>query len=699
METAAPLELTSPIEAVPGVGPRHAGALRRLGVPSVAHLIHYLPTRHEFETGEAPISRLRPGQIVTARGQIASTRVAGRGRKKRFEAILEDDTGVLYLVFFNRPYLFRTLHPGVRLRVRGKAGEFKQYLQIANPAYETLDEDAPAPAPCEGRLRPIYPASEEISSAAIEDAVGAILDDALALLEDHLPQAYRRTRGLVSLSEAYRMMHRPADEQEPPQARRRLAFDELLLLQLALRMKRAHLRSRLRAPALRWSPAVDEHIRRLFPFPFTEGQDEAIREVLDDLRRSEPTNRLIQGDVGSGKTVVALYAMLMAAADRKQAALMAPTEILAEQHHLAVTDLLEGSRVRVELLTGSMAARERAAAQARVASGESHLIIGTHALLTQEVAFDDLAVAVIDEQHRFGVHQRAALREKAGDERSTPHVLVMTATPIPRTLSMTAFGDLDISLIRGMPPGRSPVRTRVLAAEATDAADAEARRTIDAGGQVYVVVPTIEGSEESGLRSVRTVVERLEGGALSGRRVAALHGRMNRRDRAHIMERFRAGAIDCLVATTVIEVGVDVPNATLMVVEHAERFGLAQLHQLRGRVGRGAKPGECILLSGAQTEESRRRLRAIEQARDGFDLAEQDLEIRGPGEVVGARQSGAAPFRVATLPDDIELLLLARRDAAAWIERSPALTRSEERLLRRRLLKSHGEALGLADVA
>jgi len=699
MEAAPPLTLTSPVEAVPGVSARRGAALRRLGIPSVAHLVHYLPLRHEHEAAEAPIAELRAGEVVTARGEIASTQVSGRARRKRFEAILDDGTGQVFLVFFNQAYLSRKLVPGTRLLVKGPAREFKGYIQLANPAFEVILDEAEGPARSDARVRPVYPASEEINSAAIEEAVGAALDDALPLIEDHLPEAFRTERGFPSLAEAYRMMHRPANEEEPRIARRRLAYDELLLLQLALRMKRAMLRSRLHAPALRWNEAIDAHIRRLFPFEFTEGQDGAIADVVADLQRTEPANRLIQGDVGSGKTVVALYAMLMAAADKRQGALMAPTEILAEQHYLGISRLLEGSRVRVELLTGSMPPAEREAARARVASGESSLVIGTHALLTEQVAFDDLAVAVIDEQHRFGVHQRAALREKAGDEASTPHVLVMTATPIPRTLSMTAFGDLDISLIRGLPPGRTPVQTRVLSQAVTDAADAQARRTIESGGQVYVVVPTIEGGEEHGLRSLRVVSERLEQGELSGRRIAPLHGRMNRQERAAIMERFRAGEIDCLVATTVIEVGVDVPGASLMIVEHAERFGLAQLHQLRGRVGRGERPGECILLADAQTPDAQARLAAIESISDGFDLAEKDLEIRGPGEVVGARQSGAAPFRVATLPGDLELLLLARRDAAAWIEASPELDRPFEALLRRRMLKAHGEAFGLADVA
>ncbi|VAX41953.1 ATP-dependent DNA helicase RecG, partial [hydrothermal vent metagenome] len=524
-----------------------------------------------------------------------------------------------------------------------------------------------------------------------------------------------------------------------------LAYDELLLMQLGVFLKRAHLRGSLQAPALTHSPEIDNRIRARFPFALTDAQNRVIAELTADLTKAVPTNRLIQGDVGSGKTVVALYAMLLAVASNHQAALMAPTELLAEQHYASITKALAGSKVRVALLTGSLVGADREVLLDQLARGEIDIIIGTHALLTETVAFHSLAVAIIDEQHRFGVHQRATLRVKGAAvvgsitqpaALSTPHVLVMTATPIPRTMGITLFGDLDISTIDGLPPGRTPVETRVVTPADFAETYAFVRARLDAGEQAFVVVPTIEGNDEgsilptppnprlqsgdahthdaqnpaptpthgsenqvtTALASVRSLLKELDAGPLAGKHLAALHGRLKRQTREQIMERFRAGRIDCLVATTVIEVGVDVPNATVMVVEHADRFGLAQLHQLRGRVGRGNAQSYCILIGEPSTPDAIERLSVLTQTGDGFVIAEKDLEIRGPGEVFGSRQSGASPLKVADLMADRELLAMARRDARAWIEQSPALAKPEEQTLRRRLFKAYGETLGLGDV-
>ncbi|MCW5765789.1 MAG: ATP-dependent DNA helicase RecG, partial [Phycisphaeraceae bacterium] len=445
----------------------------------------------------------------------------------------------------------------------------------------------------------------------------------------------------------------------------------------------------------------------------TAAQERVVGEIASDLQRETPTSRLVQGDVGSGKTVVALYAMLMAVASRWQGALMAPTELLAEQHHRSITAMLAGSDVRVELLTGSMDPRHRAAALRRIAAGEADIIIGTHALLTDRVRFHSLAVAVIDEQHKFGVHQRAELRSRAEDADPphplTPHVLVMTATPIPRTLALSLLGDLEVSTIDELPPGRKAITTRTVDPDRLDEVMRYVRRRLDKGEQAYIVVPAIEPgsplldpidgprtSRPTGLVEVKT---RLEKGPLAGLRLAAVHGRLDRDARECVMQRFRAGEIDALIATTVIEVGVDVPNATVMVILDADRFGLAQLHQLRGRVGRGSKASACILVGRASTPEGQARLEALATLSDGFKLAERDLEIRGFGDVAGIRQSGAPPFKVADLAKDVDLLLMARRDAASLVLGSSGLDDAGAALLRRRVIKSHGKWLGIADTA
>jgi ATP-dependent DNA helicase RecG len=708
------LSLSTPLSEVPAIGARRAAGLATLGLTKLGQLIAHLPHRHERIEAETSIDQLAAGSIVSARGQVAATRPVFRGRRPRFEAVLIDETGRLDLVWFNMMYLRDKIHPGMRIRVQGKAGRLgRGALQLVNPKWWAIAEGAgEEPASADARLRPVYPANEEVPSRDIEASIRAVLKQALPLLEDHLTPAFRKKRELPTLAEAYRMLHEPETEAEVAAGRRRLAYDELLLLQLAVALKRAHLRQTMRAPALKWSPEIDARIRERFPFPLTPGQGAVIDELVKDLTSDTPTNRLIQGDVGSGKTVVALYCMLMAVAAGQQAALMSPTEILAEQHYLSISRMLKGSKVTVELLTGATPAADRESILGRVASGEIDILLGTHALLTESVRFHALGVAVIDEQHRFGVHQRALLRSKGEAtkeaRRLTPHVIVMTATPIPRTMAISLFGDLDISTIEGLPPGRKGVTTRVVSTEKREEVYAWVRERLDKGEQAYFVVPAIERAADAvgadggaePLADVRTLVKRLEEGALKGTRVAALHGRLRPSTREHIMERFRSGLIDALVATTVIEVGVDVPSATVMVVEDADRFGLAQLHQLRGRVGRGKAKSYCVLIAPPEpkTPGAEQRLGVMAATSDGFVLAERDFELRGPGEMFGTRQSGLPPFKVADLMRDLDLLKMARRDAAEWIARSPGLDRPEESVLNRRLQKSHGQWLGLGDV-
>jgi ATP-dependent DNA helicase RecG len=709
----AALTLTTPVERLPGVTARRASALRRLGIRALAHLIDHLPFRYEQHAAETTIDQLAAGQIVTARGAVTAMRVAGGyGKRRRIEAVLHDGHGRLDLVWFNAPWLIDRLRVGMSIRVRGKAGLRAGNLQMTNPNWEPLDDDAAA-EPVGHRLMPVYAASEDLPSSQIAALIDRVLDAALPLIEDHLPDAYRQSLAMPTLSQAYRMMHRPADLAETEEARRRLVFDELLMLQLGVQMKKAWTRRTLSAPALAWSPAIDQRIRQRLPFTLTPAQDRVVGELAADLQRDTPANRLIQGDVGSGKTAVALYAMLMAVASGHQAALMAPTEVLAEQHFASISAMLAGSDVRLCLLTGTLSDAERATAHAGIADGTVDLVIGTHALITHALRYKSLAVAVIDEQHRFGVAQRARLREKAAQSSdgraASPHIIVMTATPIPRTLALTVFGDLEVSTIAGLPPGRQPVSTRIVAPDQRGSVYDFVRERIARGDQAYVVVPAIDADSDPGgagagpgsppLRSVRSVVQELESGPLAGLRIAGVHGKLKRQTREHVMGRFRAGLVDVLVATTVIEVGVDVPNATIMVIEDAERFGLAQLHQLRGRVGRGSKSSVCVVVSGASTPDATQRLEAFVSTSDGFELADRDLAIRGMGEFSGTRQSGLMPFRLAEFPRDNDLLRMARREAAEWIERSPSLAEPSEAVLRRRLLRAHGEALGLIDIA
>ncbi|PCI07585.1 ATP-dependent DNA helicase RecG [bacterium] len=698
------ITLSTPLNEIRSIPIVQMQKLEILGVHNVGQLLVHLPHRHEWIRAQSGLNDLEPGVIGSAVGEITATKISGFGRKARFQVVLCDETGRLDLVFFNQSFLAKKLHVGMTLRVQGKPKKFGPGLQMSSPQFSIIpfDDVEKLNKDQDDEYRPVYPATEGMTSEQIYTIVRTILDQACALLEDHLSDEYRKERELPSLGDAYRMMHSPESESDVQSARRRLAYDELLMLQLGVHMKRAHLRRTLKAPPLERTAEINERILARMPFTLTDAQQRVVDEISRDLSYETPTNRLVQGDVGSGKTIVALDAMLLAIAHGHQAALMAPTELLAEQHYLSITEMLKGSTVRIELLTGSLPAAERTAVVSKIASGECDLIIGTHSLVSESVEFHSLAVAVIDEQHRFGVEQRAMLRVKGGKahESETPHVIVMTATPIPRTIGLTIFGDLDISTIDELPPGRVPVITKHVTPEKRSTVYHWVNEKIKAGDQVFIVVAAIEpgGKGEGQVRNLRAVMKELEGGELHDVRIAALHGRLKRDTREHIMHRFRAGKIDCLIATTVIEVGVDIPNATVMVIEDADRFGLAQLHQLRGRVGRGDKPGVCVLIGNPKTEDGIARLKAMVETTSGFELSEKDLEIRGAGDVFGTRQSGAPPFKVADPLKEIELLQMARRDAGNWIAESPNLDRPEDALARRRLLKAHGQWLGLGDV-
>lgn len=702
-QTRAPRP-TDPIDSIPSVTPHTAAAFRALGISTVEDLLWHLPMRFEHEQAETTIAAaeaLLPSdedssQNIALRGEIAALR-SSPGRRARIEATLQDSTGTARLIWFNASWIRTRLRPGVRILVQGRAKRWKGYLQLSNPNWQILEEESSSEtATREEYFRPIYSGSEDMPSRRIEETLDSIMDSALDQVIDPLPESIRTHHAMPQLATALRMAHHPKDLEEAAVARRRLAYDELLLLQLGVMMKRRHLRETLSAPQLDLTEEIQDRILGRLPFTLTPDQRTACSEIAADVSSEVPMNRLLQGDVGAGKTAVALYAMLIAIAHGQQAVLLAPTELLAEQHHQAITEMLKNSDITIDLVTGALTPAQRNAQREKIRTGESHLLVGTHALLAENISFHRLGLAVVDEQHRFGVKQRARLR-RPDSHGVVPHILVMTATPIPRTLSLTVYGDLDVTVIRHLPPGRQPVVSRVVDPRNAHRVYEFLAQRVAAGEQGYVVVPAVDESD-LGLKDVQSHRDTLAKGPLQAARIEIVHGRLNREQREEIMDRFRAGEIDVLVATVVIEVGVDVPNATTMVVEHAERFGLAQLHQLRGRVGRGHARSVCAFIGEPTTDEGRERLKAIADTSDGFEIAELDLAIRGPGELFGARQSGLPPLRVADLVRDLNLLRLARKDAQNWIDKDPRLQGNDAGEIRRLIMLRYGPALGLGDV-
>ena len=661
-----------------------AKGLAALGIETHHDLIEHLPHTHRDRRDTRKIASLGVGEEATVAVTVRSVRVRPMRdrRRKRAEARVFDDTGPLLAVWFNQPWVARQLGEGTQVLLHGK-------LRRRNELWVTEHEivgQGDAPVHTVG-LVPVHPATQGISASTLRRLVW----DDYGLIRhaiEPLPAALRVAEGLADRPAALAGAHFPDSEEEESVARRRLAFDELFLMQLAVAGRRRAHGSGRRAPALPGDGSEVDAWRSSLPFALTRDQVSACAAIDADLASERPMQRLLMGEVGSGKTVVALHAMLRAAEAGRQAALMAPTETLAEQHLLTLDRLLGGT-VPVELLTGSTTAARRRDLLARLASGELALVVGTHALIEGPVAFRDLAVCVVDEQHRFGVRQRAALDAKAADGR-VPHALHMTATPIPRTLALTAYGDLAATVLRELPAGRGPVETHVVdGARARTRAYERIREEIAQGRQCFVVCPLVAESEALQARAATVEAERLREGELRDQRVGLIHGQMAAAEKAEAMRAFAAGESDVLVATSVIEVGIDVPNATVMVIEAAERYGLSQLHQLRGRVGRGEHPSLCILFGDPKLP----RLEAIAGERDGFRLAEVDLELRGAGEVLGTRQSGLPELRVARLPDDAELLERARARADELVARDPALAEPEHALLRGAVIDRFGSDL------
>ncbi len=685
--------LLTPLQYLKGVGPQRARLLSRLGLVTVEDALFFVPTRHEDRSRLTPFRSLTPDVAQACSGVVVGVSPPlRRVPKVPFSALLRDSSGYLTAVWFNQPYLEKVLKREQRLILYGKVTRFRGGpLQIQHPDFEIVEEEDDDTLHT-GRLVPIYRLTEGLGQRQLRALLSRVVERYAGEAPESLPPAISARRTLLPLPQAMRAIHFPEGEAALSAARRRLVFEDFLLLQLGLAIRR-HREGRERGIAIKPPGQLAARLRELLPFTLTPAQERVWEEIRRDLARPFPMNRLLQGDVGSGKTIVAALALLTAVEAGYQAALMAPTEILADQHFLTFQELLRGLGVSVALLTSGVKGKERDALLEGVARGAILIVVGTHALIQEGVVFRKLGLAVVDEQHRFGVIQRASLRAKG--EQSD--LLVMTATPIPRSLALTLYGDLDVSVIDTHPPGRQPVVTALRVEAQRSQIYAFIKGELKQGRQVYVVCPLVEESEASDLKAATALASRLATEVFPEHRVGLLHGRMGFAEKEAVMREFKAGAIQVLVSTTVIEVGIDVPNASVMLIEHAERFGLAQLHQLRGRVGRGPWKSSCILLaSGSLNGEARRRLQALAESPDGFRIAEVDLELRGPGDFFGTRQSGLPEFRVADLLRDSAVLEEARQEAFALVEADPDLLKPEHRSLREALLSRWRGKLALA---
>jgi ATP-dependent DNA helicase RecG len=684
--------LATPVEYLRGVGPARAPLLERLGLRTASQLLFYFPRDYQDVSDERTIAELaEDDSLQSVRGTVQEVAATSSGfGRTRVSVLLADGTGMLRANWFNQPFMREKFQQGQSLLLTGTPRMRGLMWEMSHPQITWLAEEE---APIESKVLPVYGLTEGLSQFHMRRIVQGAVEQFADLLDEVFPARELAQFRLMGLVEAVRTIHKPADREQLAAARRRFVFQELFVLQLALSVRRSEQRQ-LPAHPLPVDARIDARIRRLMPFELTESQNRAIAETAADLALDRPMNRLLQGDVGSGKTMVALYAMLACVAHGKQATLMAPTEILARQHADTLAKMLEASRVRWALLTGGLTPSERRRLLEQTAAGQLDVLIGTHAVVEEDVRFADLGLVVVDEQHKFGVRQRAALRHGS----VAPHYLVMTATPIPRTLGMTLFGDLDVSTLRDMPPGRQPVNTYLVDPDKEARWWAFVRDRLREGRQAYVVAPLVEESENVSAPSVAAAFERLTNGELAAFRLGLIHGRMSSAEKQDAMESFRAGQLQTLVSTTVIEVGVDVPNATVMTIAGGERFGLAQLHQLRGRVGRGSRPGYCGVLVGAASEAARERLEAFAQSTDGFALAEMDFELRGPGDLFGAAQSGLPPLRMADLARDRDVLEEARREAQLLVAADPGLKHADHARLRQQMLSRYGQALELGDV-
>jgi len=682
------LELTTPVQYVKGIGPRLAEILATKGIATVGDLLNYLPFRYEDRLNPRGIAELRAGEMATVIGEVRNSGLFRTRKMPIFQLTVGQGRSKLRCLWFHGAYLQDKFKPGHLIALYGKVEQDQRSgeLQIVQPQFEMLGDagsdgaDDKAAASLEvGRIVPIYESAGQgrVTARWFRRVIRTALDDLTPDLAETIPAAVRERLALVSPREALWKVHWPeageslTDLQSSRTAAHiRLIFEELFFVELGLELKRRQQKAQT-GIAFRLDDRVRQAIKKILPFHPTAAQKRVLKEIADDMQKLYPMRRLLQGDVGSGKTIIGFQAAIIAIENGCQVALMAPTEILAQQHYFSARRILENAGYRIVLLTGSLEADRKREIRRHIAQGDAQLVIGTHALLEEKVEFAKPGLVIVDEQHRFGVLQRLKLMKKSGEgsddkNPAEPDVLVMTATPIPRTLALTLYGDLDLSVLDELPPGRTPIVTRRITDDRSSEVWDFVRKQVAKGHQAYVVYPVIAENEETELKAAINMYRELSGKVFADLKVGLLHGRLDSELKDQVMRMFQKGELQILVATTVIEVGVDVPNATVMVIEHAERFGLAQLHQLRGRIGRGAAKSYCILMTGGKvTEEGERRLDAMVRTNDGFQIAELDLELRGPGEFFGTRQAGMPSFRVANLIRDRKLLELAKREAAA----------------------------------
>jgi len=691
--------LSKDVQYIKGVGPNRVKILAKLNIRTVLDLIYYFPNTWVDRTNITPINKVRIGEKEAVKGVVIDKgTIITRSRLKITQVLIKDEKGYISGVWYNQPYMEKIFNKGDSVIFFGKVEFFRGAFQISTPEYEIIKTKTGKESADEddiinvNRIVPIYPLTENISQKQLRKIIKYALDNYLNYIEEYLPDYIQNKYSLINIKQALYNIHFPTDFSELEKSKKRLKFDEFFILQTAFALRRKRIKEN-KAPVLNIHGELFNKILNNLPFTLTSAQERTLNEIKQDLISGKPMNRLIQGDVGSGKTIVALLSCVIAADSNMQSAIMAPTEILAMQHMKNFSNFLKDINIRIGLLTSGIRKSEKQDLLAKLKTGDIDIIIGTHALIQEEVAFKNLGLVVIDEQHRFGVLQRAKLMEKGG---FLPHTLIMTATPIPRTLSLTVYGDTDISIIDELPPGRKPITTILFEDNKKEKLYSFILQRLKEGAQIYAVYPLVQESEKLDLKSA-IEMEKEWAEVFSDYKTALVHGQMKNEERDKIMKDFKEKKIDILVATTVIEVGIDVPTATVMVIEHAERFGLSQLHQLRGRVGRGETQSYCILIGDPKTEEGFKRLNIMTSTNDGFRIAEEDLAIRGPGEFMGTRQHGISEFKIANIIRDNNIMEIAKEAAFNFIQQSDINHNQNKRLFD--IIKTkYGDSLNFVNI-